>query len=93
VPPLHSSQRRTRQMVDGKYTPNEVARRLDVDVATIYRWIRQRRLAALRLAGYRYLIRPEAVEALLSPAGRAETAGEAAVRWCREQGWEVGGAD
>jgi len=51
--------------IEHLYTPNQLAEVLQVTRRTVYVWIREKRLAAVR-AGNRIRIRREAVEAFLN---------------------------
>jgi acetyl-CoA synthetase len=50
------------------YTPQEIADLLKVDLRTVYRWIREGKLAALK-AGSQWRIEESALEGFLSQKG------------------------
>lgn len=56
---------RRQQGMEKLYTPQEVADLLKVDLRTVYRWIREGKLAALK-AGSQWRIEERALEGFLS---------------------------
>lgn len=54
--------------MDKLYTPQEIADLLKVDLRTVYRWIREEKLIALK-AGSQWRIKGNALEQFLSQRG------------------------